>query len=211
MQSMQSMQFGSEQRTRHSPVVSPILALELLEATGGRARGISIPISLLWKVEITVKQKVALAGIFSLAVITMTFAIVRVTVISILTQQPDVSWLYIWSFVEQTVAIIVVCLASFRALFTRESRHSAIPHGGTNLRKLFLPAAIRNNGQITTSISASGETETKSLATSSDESNMSFILPDKVHVRHEINQFISPSDIEHGSTEVVEDHPRSQS
>ena len=103
MQSMQSMQFGSEQRTRHSPVVSPILALELLEATGGRARGISIPISLLWKVEITVKQKVALAGIFSLAVITMTFAIVRVTVISILTQQPDVSWLYMWSFVEQTV------------------------------------------------------------------------------------------------------------
>lgn len=63
----------------------------------------AIPISLLWKVQITLRQKVALAGIFSLAIITISFAIIRVTVISVLTEQPDVSWLYMWSFVEQTV------------------------------------------------------------------------------------------------------------
>lgn len=63
----------------------------------------AIPISLLWKVQITFRQKVALAGIFSLAVITMSFAIIRVTVISTLTEQPDVSELYMWSSIEQTV------------------------------------------------------------------------------------------------------------
>lgn len=63
----------------------------------------AIPISLLWKVQITCRQRLALVGIFSLAVITMAFAIVRVTVISLLTNQPDVSWLFLWSFIEQTV------------------------------------------------------------------------------------------------------------
>lgn len=107
-----------------------------------------------------------------------------------------------------SIAIIVVCLASFRALFTRESRRSRIPYAGDTLRNLFLPAAIRHNGQITTSISASGDTEAKFLTTSSDESNVSVMPPDKVHVRHEIKQSISPRDMEHGNIEAVEDHPR---
>lgn len=106
------------------------------------------------------------------------------------------------------IAITVVCLASFRALFVGESRRPRIPHGGDNLRKLFLPAAIRNKGQITTLISASSENEIKFLTTSSDVSNASVIPPDEVHVRHEINQSILPSDLEHGKTETGENHPR---
>lgn len=106
------------------------------------------------------------------------------------------------------IAIMVLCLGSFRALFVRERLRAKIPHGEDNLRKLFLPAAIRNNGQITTLISASSDNETKLLTTSSDESNASVIPPDKVHVRREINQSISPSDLEHGKTEIGEDYPR---
>lgn len=106
-----------------------------------------------------------------------------------------------------------MCLASFRALFTRESRRCGIPNGGNNLRKLFLPVAIRHNGQITTFISASSENETKFLTTSSDESNASVVPPDQVHVRHEINQSVSPSELEHGlehgRTEGGGDYPRS--
>ncbi|KAL8837434.1 MAG: hypothetical protein Q9170_002518 [Blastenia crenularia] len=78
----------------------------------------AIPISMLWRVQMSLRKKIALVGIFSLAVITTVFAIVRVTSISALTKQPDTSWSYMWSSIEQCVAIVVACLASFRSLFT---------------------------------------------------------------------------------------------
>ena len=51
----------------------------------------------------SLRNKAALVGISSLAIITRVFAIVHVTVISTLTRQPDTSWLYMWSSVEQCV------------------------------------------------------------------------------------------------------------
>ncbi|KAL9002678.1 MAG: hypothetical protein Q9188_004404 [Gyalolechia gomerana] len=78
----------------------------------------AIPIGMLWKVQMSLRKKLALVGIFSLAVITTIFAIVRVTSISALTHQPETSWSYMWSSIEVCVAIIVACLASFRSLFT---------------------------------------------------------------------------------------------
>ena len=68
---------------------------------------------------------------------------------------------------------------------------------------------MRNSGQISTSISASDDTENKFITTSSDESNVSVSPPEKVHVRHETNQSISVNDVEHGRIEAVEDYPRS--
>ncbi|KAL8751698.1 MAG: hypothetical protein Q9184_005986 [Pyrenodesmia sp. 2 TL-2023] len=73
---------------------------------------------MLWKVQMSLRKKVALGGIFSLAVITTVFAIVRVASTSALTKQPDGSWMYMWNSIEQCVAIIVACLGSFRSLFT---------------------------------------------------------------------------------------------
>ena len=90
------------------------------------------------------RKNAALICIFSLTVITTVFAIVRVTVISSLTRQPDTSWAYMWSSIEQCIgkrssppsnrncvtctsmglsfhpAIVVACLASFRNLFTQQ-------------------------------------------------------------------------------------------
>ena len=68
----------------------------------------AIPISMLWRVQMSLSRKVALVGIFSLAVITCVFAIVRVTVISISTRQPDTSWSYLWSSVEQCIGMKVL-------------------------------------------------------------------------------------------------------
>lgn len=78
----------------------------------------TIPSHLLWRVRISTKKKLALFGIFSLVIITMIFAIVRTAVISSLTRQPDTSWSYMWSSIEQNVGmfnvsvIIVVCTFS---------------------------------------------------------------------------------------------------
>lgn len=97
------------------------------------------------------RRKLALAGIFSLTVFVMIFAIVRVVVISSYSPQPDATWLITWNFVEQTIgmlfevrssveiltyetniqlstiAITIACLASYRALFTRTDSPSRSP------------------------------------------------------------------------------------
>jgi hypothetical protein len=108
----------------------------------------ALPISVVWSVRVGLGRKILLGGIFSLVVITMTFAIVRVTVVSegyTTTQQggrqqAEITWLYFWSFIEFAVgmcslshiyarvlihvAVIVASLASFRALFVKKNRDS---------------------------------------------------------------------------------------
>ena len=63
----------------------------------------TIPASILWNVRISLRRKLALFGIFSLTVVTMVFAIVRVVVITARSKEPDQSWLYMWSSIEQTI------------------------------------------------------------------------------------------------------------
>ncbi|KAI4274742.1 MAG: hypothetical protein LQ337_003713 [Flavoplaca oasis] len=78
-----------------------------------------IPFSMLKGVQMRWHRKLALAGIFSLVVITMVFAIIRTALVgSDNRTQPDSSWLYLWSAIE---ASVVACLATFRNLFSRES------------------------------------------------------------------------------------------
>lgn len=66
----------------------------------------SIPIAMLWNIKINIRQKLALAGIFSLTVITMIFAIVRIAVITSQSRATlDQSWLYLWSAIEASVGM----------------------------------------------------------------------------------------------------------
>lgn len=64
---------------------------------------ILVPVNMLWKVQISLRQKIALTGIFSITFIIMVFAVIRVVVVSATSQQPDQTWLYMWSSIEQTV------------------------------------------------------------------------------------------------------------
>lgn len=96
---------------------------------------------ILWNVRISLRQKLALAGIFSLTIITMTFAVVRIAVISTIFRASDNtwvdgSWLYLWSSIESVIgmslvppadhipnpstAVIISCLVSFRTLFSTQ-------------------------------------------------------------------------------------------
>lgn len=63
----------------------------------------TVPVSMLWKVQISLRQKLVLAGIFSLTVFIMVFAIIRVAVLSSSNNIRDQTWLYLWSAIEQTV------------------------------------------------------------------------------------------------------------
>lgn len=64
---------------------------------------ILVPVKLLWNVQISLRKKVALAGVFSITLIIMVFAIIRVVVVSSFSHQLDQTWLYMWSSIEQTV------------------------------------------------------------------------------------------------------------
>lgn len=97
-----------------------------------------IPITLIWNVRIRWEKKLALMGIFSLVLVTMAISIVRVVVNSGLTtssivqvtdtngltKQPDTSWLYLWSSIEQCVAIIIAGLSAFPRLFSGSNNNS---------------------------------------------------------------------------------------
>lgn len=119
-----------------------------------------IPITMLWGVQMKWGRKATLAGIFSLVIITMTFAIVRIAVVgSVKRRGPDDPWLYMWSAIETSVgklmmmrlfynetiidtvslAIIVACLASFGNLFSREnSRHPPKRYQPPNSSSIFV-------------------------------------------------------------------------
>ncbi len=66
---------------------------------------ITIPILMLWNIQISLRKKLALMGIFSLTVIVMVVAIVRVAVVTTKNTNADISWLYFWSNIEIAVGI----------------------------------------------------------------------------------------------------------
>ncbi|KAI0543429.1 hypothetical protein F4679DRAFT_568787 [Xylaria curta] len=85
-----------------------------------------LPVILLWNVRIRWTKKLAFFGLFSLSIITITIAIVRVASIG-LTKRPDgqddVSYLWLWSAIEPPVAIVVSCLSAFPQLFAQSPRN----------------------------------------------------------------------------------------
>ena len=103
-----------------------------------------IPLNMLWRVQISIRQKLGLLGVFCLTIFIMIVSTVRVAVVDSKDEQADQTWLYTWSNVEQivgkgpssstfhgimfadysipNVALIVAGLASVRGLFTQKER-----------------------------------------------------------------------------------------
>jgi hypothetical protein len=89
---------------------------------------LSIPIIILWNVNIGLRKKVVLSCIFSATVAIMTVAIIRVAVVDSRHQNTEIAWLYFWTFVENGIAIMIACVASFRQLFVAShEQHSGPP------------------------------------------------------------------------------------
>ena len=65
----------------------------------------ALPLRLLWGLQISRRQKIALAAIFSLGFIIIIFAIVRVTQTSASSHHVDPVWLALWSVIEASVGM----------------------------------------------------------------------------------------------------------
>ena len=84
----------------------------------------AIPLTLALRSQIPRKQKLALAGVFSLTLIITIFSIIRFVMVSPDRTTAGPSWLQAWSAIEQSVAIIIASFASFRILIVNKARAS---------------------------------------------------------------------------------------
>ncbi|MCJ1277129.1 hypothetical protein MMC21_004939 [Puttea exsequens] len=92
-----------------------------------------LPLHMLWKVRLTLRQKLGLAVVFLLAGITMIVAITRAAQISRKTFSDGVL-LAVWGIIESTVSVIIGCLPPFKAIF-RPRAASYKRYSGPSLRK----------------------------------------------------------------------------
>ncbi|KAK8110702.1 uncharacterized protein PG998_007159 [Apiospora kogelbergensis] len=93
-------------------------------------------------------KKVALLGLFSLTMITVIVAIIRAVMVDSKRRpdgNPDVSWLWFWSAVEPSVAIMVCCGSAFPQLFTSSTKKK--PEFSPSATFLRLRSRIRSSGR----------------------------------------------------------------
>ncbi|KAF2267293.1 hypothetical protein CC78DRAFT_566250 [Lojkania enalia] len=92
---------------------------------------IYFPVAILWRVKIGLRKKIILSGTFGLVAFTIAVTIVRGSVFGGAyksfdenkRQNLNMSWMWFWMFIEFSVAFLIACIVSFRALFAqREQR-----------------------------------------------------------------------------------------
>lgn len=96
---------------------------------------IAIPVWLCWQINISLKQKLGLYAVLCLGVVIIVFSVVRIIVTNVDGVHPEVSWLAMWSSIESSVAVIVACLASFKAILTHRQRAKTGGSGSGAYRK----------------------------------------------------------------------------
>lgn len=77
----------------------------------------AMPLKLLYNVQISLRQKLALSGVFSMGMVIVIFSIIRAVQVTT-TARNDTFLLAFWGVLESTVAVIVGCLPPFKSLFT---------------------------------------------------------------------------------------------
>ena len=86
---------------------------------------VSVPVVLLWNVNITRNRKIGLCVVLGLSIVMVIFALIRVTLSTLNDGIIDSVWLFFWAETECCVAIIMVSLTAVRALFGLESSRSS--------------------------------------------------------------------------------------
>ncbi|GAM83053.1 hypothetical protein ANO11243_010390 [Dothideomycetidae sp. 11243] len=97
------------------------------------------PINLIRKLNMPLKQKLSVIGIFCLGLICVATAMIRVFEVGKTINAeavPDLPWLALWSIVEASIAVIVGCAAGFHEFFKKvEARRTGASSGITNSKR----------------------------------------------------------------------------
>jgi hypothetical protein len=115
-----------------------------------------LPVPLVWKVQLPLRQKAVLAGIFALGGFVCMTSITRAVILNQLRQGDAADYSYdlflchLWSITEPTVGIICACLPVCRPLLAKFlPRFFALPRTKTSSRgdmPVFVPRASKTSG-----------------------------------------------------------------
>lgn len=85
-----------------------------------------LPLTLLWKLQLSTSKKVALGGLFSAGLVIIAFAILRL-VLTLPGQNRHVNpkWLALMSSTEACIAVIVSCAPPFKVFLNRRQVHTS--------------------------------------------------------------------------------------
>jgi hypothetical protein len=159
-----------------------------LQQTKANSLVLIIPFTILWQVRLDMRRKLALGALFALTLLIIVCAITRTVVVTNTAIGPyiDITWLYLWYKIEldlgmcssqncfeqspyRILAIVVACLASFRALFTSQKNRQ--------LPKYPLQQLQSPNPRFGSNDDTDWSSKTKS--TTSDK----YLAPGTVHVK----------------------------
>ena len=101
---------------------------------------LSLPVSILWKVRISVRQKIGLAFSLCLSCIMVIVTIVRIAGIKPRgSGSVDIVWLVFWQQQECSIAVLMVSVSAFRSLFVPSSATPPAPiHSPSERGRRFL-------------------------------------------------------------------------
>lgn len=102
---------------------------------------LTIPVWLLWRVRISRKQKLGLAGFLCLSVCMIIMAIARVAGIHY-RGKFDSTWLFMWQHIEACVAVTMLSLTAFRSVFV-----ASRPNVNNNKASPWIPSTRRLLGK----------------------------------------------------------------
>lgn len=88
----------------------------------------SIPLILLWRVRINLRQKIGLGILFSLSLVMAIIAIIRISGINLTSGVSDVVWLAFWLQQECSIAVIMISISAFRSLFVVGASNKPAPN-----------------------------------------------------------------------------------
>lgn len=89
---------------------------------------LSLPVSLLWKVRISVRQKIGLGLSLCLSCFMVIVTIVRIAGIRLRgSNTVDIVWLAFWQQQECSIAVLMMSVSAFRSLFIQNSAKSPAP------------------------------------------------------------------------------------
>ena len=96
------------------------------------------------KIQVPTKQKIGLAGVFSLTFIITILSIVRFALNSPSSGVSIPSWLQGWSVIEQGISIIVSCFASFRIYLVKKTKTSNASSSKGRFMNSFIARKVRD-------------------------------------------------------------------
>lgn len=88
---------------------------------------VSIPIILLWRVRINLRQKIGLSILLCLSLVMVVIAIARMSGIKLNSENVDIVWLAFWQQQECSIAVIMISISAFRSLFVANASKGPSP------------------------------------------------------------------------------------